>query len=399
MATKDLRVQLGLNTARKDKEWKDLINYIGERIKEYMDLSPDSIPPTQQNGALERLTKRITEDENSYFSGKEKEKALRKYLIMRIGNERHSARRKDTGGASASQSGSRAQSLDTRLGLGTPRSFRTVGGSPPTSSRAPRATPYPTRHVQPQDGTRGPDSSTDEHDLGQSHRSASIASPTLVLSGGRTNLRTRTNYIRGSPFPSGVHVENERIDAVPFSDDDEIALRPTRHDPIVNQLSASRSLLRQLTSRPPLQDLDPSDPRLNPSFDDQEPMEYTKRFHVRNGRPHMAIKGAEKKEEDENQIPTRARPRRDTTDGELVEFLNTCCQDPLPHLLPHLRAYGCEDMKRLKMIATWPLTMILNITAQLRDRSAAHRRASRIKDMDWDLLAYAIWSLEGEGEG
>ncbi|TFK58385.1 hypothetical protein BDN72DRAFT_865977, partial [Pluteus cervinus] len=95
-ASKVLQELLGLDNARRSQEWDNLTVYIDKIMRENLDLSPYSLPPTQQV-SLPRVVKEISEEEPYYFCSDKEISALRKYICYQANNERHNGRRKRSG--------------------------------------------------------------------------------------------------------------------------------------------------------------------------------------------------------------------------------------------------------------------------------------------------------------
>ncbi|TFK59251.1 hypothetical protein BDN72DRAFT_865309 [Pluteus cervinus] len=267
------RLQIDLGMEERQVQFATLRAFILRTMHQYMDVSPTSVPPSQQKEKFDDLI----EEKKEHFSTEAKIASLKTYLRKKIHNSRFLSRQSTQGNAGD----------DT------------------------------------QDANRG--GSHSENDGGGHVTGIAARRGNLAEVRGRS-ASSRPSRSRRNESASGVTTRQGL--SSPY---------PTRDRRLVDNPTRTTTQL----------------PRIKEESDD------------------------------EREVGT-SRP--DT----LSTFLLEGCGEPLPHFYKPLKAYGCKNMRRIREIAQWDITLILNMTQQLRTQSGRDQPLSR---MDRDRLAHAILRL------
>ncbi|TFK65408.1 hypothetical protein BDN72DRAFT_845636 [Pluteus cervinus] len=368
----NLRDYLGLNNPNKKPEWDALRKHIDSFITEYVDLSPTSESASHQNVGIEKVKVRVIHTKAQYFPEETRAdslEVLRAHIMKQINNMRFAAKRRGSGGDDTQSLASHDQSMP-----GTPRSVR-LGENPSTPVRQKtikQTLPYSTPRRKKYEEEALEFTSDDEDMRPPSAQSASSSSARRTFGGGNSRgiaqriSDAAANHVR-------FHVNGATSTPSPFRDstfEEEPEERPREAGSLTQGVLAT-------PTRPPLRDLDPSDPRLviPPLYEEAARQLIDAGFAL--------------------PPPPRIGPITNDPlqhDDSLMSFLTFACQRPLPHLYPYLVAFGCKSIDEIQMMSAWSYEVIDGMMKELKGRMGPGDRGV-VKPIDWHILAYSILSL------
>ncbi|TFK65403.1 hypothetical protein BDN72DRAFT_845627 [Pluteus cervinus] len=367
MAARDLRKYLGLHRPGTEHEWCRLRDRVTYLIKEHLDLSPSALGATYQRDGLGTIVQTIFDEAPRYFRPHrqaEGSRLLREYVITKcswvkwgLNNKTGTAkpdassRANINNGEVALNSGTHAHRYPTR-GSG----IRVIPSSSTTLANV-RVGP-PSRQLPPT--TKSKRTAAPVHPSTKSQKSTHIPNPdsTLDLDGDSDDYE-------------GVRPRKVESTAAQVSQD------PRRLVPVVELPTTIRRQKHRHTS---LFSQDEMQDSAGP-VESRSPSPVPVPAPAPAPAPPAVVEVIRR-----NDYPAQINP---PPQDELAVFLETRCQRSLRHLYPFLRRYGCHTMDDVQLISQWPLPLIKQVVAEVKDM-VPHSQLRKIEMLDWDILVYSI---------